>query len=404
MNRITIAAVGDTHADTSARFDEHQRVMAFIADDAAARGAQLMLHGGDWWERRSNSQERAAVGDWVQRVCESMPLVGVAGNHDDPIDVEWLARLRTKHSIHAFARPGVVHVAGCAIAALPWPRKANLLAAIGRAVSQEEASAVAQECLRAVLLGMGHELDALSGPRIFVGHVDVTGAKTDSGQPLVGADMGVGLADLGLVRADFYAFGHIHAGPATNTWQIGDAPALFTGAPRHNNWGESNPDKGYILAEFEEGESGRWRCVSHELVRTPCRPMLQLNGEFHPDHVGLPGDVVVPAGIALSGLPDDPADLRGAEVRVRYLVEADRRDEAREYAARARADLLERGAHSVKVEEQVVATTRARAPEVGRAQTLPEQLEAFWVAKGIDIDTERRARLLGRVAGLEGSR
>lgn len=254
--------------------------------------------------------------------------------------------------------------------------------------------------MRAVLAGLGQSLAGFDdGPRILASHAMVSGSMTSTGQPLVGCHHELGLADLALAHAHFVALGHVHL---PQEWLIDEAPVVYPGSARRTSFGETE-EKGYVVAAFDQVD-GAWRCVGWERVATPCRPMLQLDGEFHPEHVGLPGDVVVPAGISLSGLPEDPAALRGAELRVRYLVEADRRDEAREYAARAKADLLERGAYSVKVEEQVVATTRARAPEVGRAQTLPEQLEAFWASKGIDIDTERRARLLGRVAGLEANR
>lgn len=400
MSHLRVAVVADSHFDLGSRFEECVEVHRWISEDIRGRQVDLVVHSGDVYERASRPEERSAVAEWAQAVTTNAPLVVVRGNHDAVGDLALLRRLRTNFDLIVEEAAGVHRVptrrGPVSVACLAWPRKAHLAALVGDG-DLERADG---DALRAALRGMGHEMERFEGPRILLAHAMVRGSVTSTGQPLVGCDHELGLGDLGLADADLYALGHIHRG---QEFSMGEAPCIYPGSPRRTAFGELE-EKGYIVAEFEEGESGRWRCMSHELVRTPCRPMLQLEGEFHGEHVGLPGDVVVPAGIALSGLPDDPADLRGAEVRVRYLVEADRRDEAREYAARARADLLERGAHSVKVEEQVVATTRARAPEVGRAQTLPEQLEAFWVAKGIDIDTERRARLLGRVAGLEGSR
>lgn len=401
MSHLRVAVVADSHFDAGSRFQECIDVHWWIAEDIRDRGVDLVVHSGDVYERASRPEERSAVAEWAQKVTTTAPLVIVRGNHDQVGDLALLRRLRTVHELVIEEAAGVHRVptkrGPVSVACLAWPRKAHLAALVGDG-DLERADG---DALRAVLRGIGHEMERFEGPRVLLAHAMVRGSLTSTGQPLVGCDHELGLADLGLVDADLYALGHVHRG---QEFSIGAAPCIYPGSPRRTAFGELE-EKGYIIADFEESDGGRWRCVSHALVRTPCRPMLQIEGEFHGEHVGLPGDVVVPAGLALSGLPEDPAELRGAEVRVRYLVEADRRDEAREHAARAKADLLERhGAHSVKVEEQVVATTRARAPEVGRAQTLPEQLEAFWASKGIELDQERRARLLGRVAGLEGSR
>lgn len=400
MSHLTVAVVADSHFDAHSRFEECIEVHRWIAEDIRDREVDLVTHSGDVYERASRPEERSAVAEWAQEVTTNAPLVVVRGNHDAVGDLALLRRLRTTFDLIIEEAAGVHRVptrrGPVSVACLAWPRKAHLAALVGDG-DLERADG---DALRAVLRGMGHEMERFEGPRILLAHAMVRGSVTSTGQPLVGCDHELGLGDLGLADADLYALGHIHRG---QEFSIDEAPCIYPGSPRRTAFGELE-EKGYILARFEEGEGGRWRCVSHELVRTPCRPMLQLNGEFHGEHVGLPGDVVVPAGIVLSFLPGDPGDVRNAEVRLRYLVEADRRDEAREYAARARADLLDRGAYSVKVEEQVVATTRARAPEVGRAVTLPEQLEAYWASKGISLDAERRARVLGRVAGLEGSR
>jgi hypothetical protein len=86
---------------------------------------------------------------------------------------------------------------------------------------------------------------------------------------------------------------------------------------------------------------------------------------------------------------------------VRYLVDADKREAARRAAAELRADLLARGAVSVRVEEQVEATTRARAPEVAEARTLPEQLRAFWEPRDIAVAPARQRRVFDLLTTLE---
>ena len=61
---------------------------------------------------------------------------------------------------------------------------------------------------------------------------------------------------------------------------------------------------------------------------------------------------------------------------------------------------IERG--PLKLEEVVDVETRARAPEVAQARTLPDQLQEYWKATGFE-PRERREPLLSRLAELEVS-
>ena len=66
-----------------------------------------------------------------------------------------------------------------------------------------------------------------------------------------------------------------------------------------------------------------------------------------------------------------------------------------------RDDLLARGALSVKTEERVVATVRARNPEVAAAKTLDEKLGALWRSRRTEPEPERAQRLLSKVLQVE---
>jgi hypothetical protein len=101
----------------------------------------------------------------------------------------------------------------------------------------------------------------------------------------------------------------------------------------------------------------------------------------------------------LHGLGPDAE--RGAEVRFRYRVPADKRDAARAAASELRTELLAKGAVVVKLEEVVSTTVRARAPEVAAAKTLPDKLRAYWKAKGDEMAPERAERVLALALELE---
>jgi DNA repair exonuclease SbcCD nuclease subunit len=385
-----VALTADTHADENHRLAEHDRVLEFIADDAAARRCDLMLHAGDLFERaKSTAIERASVATWVRRVTEEMPLVAIAGNHDGELDVAWLGRLRTQKPIRALTRPDTIAIGGALVAGLPWPRKANLLAALGRPVSHEESGAIAQDCLRNVVRGLGAGLEGWDGPRILLAHVMIDGAQTDHSQPIVGADMAVSLTDLALARADFYACGHVHAG---QRWEINGAPCLYPSAPRHCNFGEPG-SKAYVVATFDEA-GGEWRCVDVESVPTPCAAMHLVEDEWGTDS-GSPDHYTWIVG--LHGEPYNEDDYRGSDVRFRYRVDSDQRDAARARLPEIRQYFDKRGVARLKVEEIVRPTLRARAPEIAKATTLEDQLGALWATKRPDLGDERRARLIAKL-------
>jgi DNA repair exonuclease SbcCD nuclease subunit len=295
-----------------------------------------------------------------------------------------LNMLEAPNRVTVLDRPHV-HVAraGLAVACLPWPRRAQLLAQLGRDVSHEQAGVVAQEALRDILRGLAHEVELTGLPSIGLCHVMIDGARTDHDQPIVGADMAVSLADLGLLRADYVACSHVHA---QQDWQWNGAPIVYAGAPYHCNYGEAGP-KGYVVVEYGDGGPPTWQRVA-----TPCQPMVLL--EYSWD-----GGAFMRGGHQLH--EEERGAVEGGDIRLRYHVPADQRDAARAAAAEVRAGLLEAGAERVTVDECVLQTTTARDTTVAKAKTVGEKLTALWALRGDDVAPERRARVLGRLAELE---
>jgi DNA repair exonuclease SbcCD nuclease subunit len=424
-----IALVGDSHFDESSRFEECIRVHRWIADDIERRSGDpetaidLLVHSGDVYERKSTPRERLAAASFFQAVSGSCPTLIVRGNHDAEEDLALLAHLEPNgpsylHRITVEERARVHSIAGIAIAAVAWPKKAALLAATG-VTSKEGGEQAAGDALRNVLRGLGATLAEHDAPRLLVMHAMVRNSVTSTGQPLVGMDMEIGLEDLALVGADAYALGHIHKG---QHWTIGGgqhggmaehvdfhgapggAPVIYPGSPRRTAFGELEP-KGYVIIEIEDAEDGdsvhaagrkENGRVTWTFVETPATPMVHIlanwtTSESPDDEDGTP---------RLYRHPENP-DVAGAEVRLRYVVASDARDAAKRAAIEYRDELLARGAVSVKLEEEVLATTRARAPEVAAAKTLPEKLTALRASRGEVLTDERRERLEGKLAVLE---
>lgn len=381
---MKIALIGDSHFDSSSRFAECIRVHEWIAADIARRGVGLVMHSGDVFERRSNPEERRAFADFVRAVTEHAPLIIVRGNHDALGDLALFRRLRTKHPVIVEEACGVHTVAGAAIACLAWPRKAQILAAAD-SMSVEEGAADAGDALRNVLRALGMALEQHDGPRVLLAHAMVRGSKTSAGQPLVGCDMEISIGDLALVNADFIALGHVHM---PQEWEgsdaLGGAPVVYPGSPRRTAFGEVE-EKGYVIAELN-GRDVRW-----ERIATPCAPMLLVEGQYDEELGAVDPGLNVPTR----------ETAVGAEIRFRYEVPADAREAARRKADEWRHLWLGYGAAHVKVEEVVIASTRARAPEVAEARTTWAQLEAHWASRNDSPAPERLPALKEKLSTIE---
>ncbi len=377
-----IALVADSHFDETSRFDECLWLHGWIAEDAAQRGCSAWVHAGDVYERRSTPRERMAAATWVQRMAEAVgPGLIVRGNHDNLSDLPLLARLDTDgRGVTVVEDARVVELAGVGVACLAWPQKARILAMMPEA-GKEAGDQAAVAALRNVLLGLGAHLADHHGPTLFLGHVMVRGSMTSTGQPLIGADLELGLEDFGLCRADAYLLGHIHL---PQHWDIDGAPVIYPGSPRRTAFGEVE-EKGYVVVEV--GDHG---LIGWERVTTPARRMVLISVEAART---VDGEIV---------FDDDGAepDVAGAEVRLRVEVDADLRIPARAAAEERKRRMIEAGAVAVKIEESVRATTRARAPEVARAVTLEQKIDALWQAQAFEPG-ERRASLFGKLREIE---
>jgi len=379
-----LALVADTHADGRSRFEDYKRIMLWIAADAAARGCDAMAHAGDVFERRSTSEERIAVAEWMTAVTDEMPLAVVAGNHDDPRDIDLLNRLAGGHDIWAASSPATIRLGGFRFCLLPWPRTAHLLASLppGHAGNGEDD---AKTALRAILTGWGG-MARDEEPRILLSHAMVRGSRTSTSQPpLVGQELELSLDDLACAEADFVALGHIHLGQEwaidAGNWRV---PVVYPGSPRRCNFGETE-DKGYVVATFDGNH-----CVEWDRIPTPAPPMLHVSGEWKD------GELVT--DLTAEQLAQIGA---GAEVRLRYDVAASEREPARA-AAEARAEQLRGAGATVKVEDRLRIETRARAPEVARALSVADKLVAYWDSTNDDC-VGRRDPLLAKLHDLEAS-
>lgn len=369
---IRILATGDTHIEEGSRFEECKRVLRWFVSEVERAKPDLVLHPGDVYDKASTPAEREFAAEFFQALARVCPVVLVKGNHDAPRDLQILAQLEAAHEIQVVEDARVVRVRGVAVAAMAWPSRAGQID-----------DGVAREAVRATLSGLGAELCAHDGPKVLLGHFDVSGATTGAGQPLIGGSLTVSLADLALAGADAIVMGHIHQ---AQDWLVGETPAAYCGSPYRTDFGEMEP-KSVLSVGFEFGRA------AIERMPTPARPMVDVEAHWHSE-----------LGAFLELDPHAPPPA-GADVRFRYTVDADRRAIAGKAAAEIKAAWLAEGAGcaTVKLEPEVLATTRARegTPAVAQARTLAEKLPLFWTSRKDVPDPIRASRLLSRLALLE---
>jgi DNA repair protein SbcD/Mre11 len=393
---LRIAHTSDLHIDERGRMDDVRFVLRSFLQSAAEREVDLIVIAGDHFERRSTPAERVVLADFLQSAAEIAPVFAVRGNHDQLRDLEVFSRLETKHPLHLFERPTAepesapfVHLmdASVGLIALPWFDKAHLVAGLDAEVDQEMTRHQTIGAARALLTCLRTEatrIRAAGAIPILAGHVMVAGSEVSTGQTLIGTTVELSPADLLEVGAAYAALGHIHM---HQLWHGGRV--AYSGSPHRCNHGETER-KGYLLATLDDDGS----FVSNEFVELPARRMVHLEADLT-DIGAAPGHAT-----KRSFVPGfDPEACAGALVRFRYRVRAE--DLHLVDVASLEMLIRQAGAEDVKLEAIVQSETRARAPEIVTADTLPEKLDAYLQSKSIEVDEPTRSRLHAKLGVIE---
>ena len=400
---IRVAHTGDTHiAVNHKRWLTLDRALRDMTSQIADAHPDLIVHAGDLGEPHPSAQDLYCQAIFLQRLAGICPVVLVAGNHDSVPHLDVLARVDTDHPLWistspdtlALMRGEILHLGDidpseiesvdCVIHALPWTAKARVrswyMQTTGHAAPEEEADRIAQEFLSQMFMGMRAERQAVNytGPSILLGHLDVSGAKLDSGQPNAAAGMSVSVHDLAQATTSATLLGHIHA-----QQELGDGEGIwYSGSPCRLSWGEAGADeKGWGLLEFDSQNH-----VTHEYMDIDSPRLWAVEAEWgeeaetHPTNpdacIGVWQFVKVPDKPSLSDLlsedigPDD-------ELRFRYHVPDDQREAVKAIRAREVKGYWRGNPENITYEPIVEPTDHARAPEIA-SQTDPVDMLGTW--------------------------
>ncbi|MCW5893321.1 MAG: hypothetical protein KIT14_22635 [bacterium] len=382
---VRIGKTGDIHLTEGPRFEDTKRCAYWVADDGRAQGVQLWSVDGDLAgttvPHRQTTLERNALDDWFLYLAETAPVVVLYGNHDAAGDLDRIGKLKGKHPIHLFDRPGSVELAGVRVLAFPYPHKMDWLALAGAAGTIDEQLAAIQHAIRTLFEGWKAEVEIAHRrgmPVVFSGHAAIEGSVLAGGEVLApGGEIELPVAVLQALGCDFASTNHIHMGQEY-------APGIWSaGSPNRSKFDETD-EKGYLIVDVEAGMPP----LVHRRL-TPARRFVTVDAKWAqtPDGTwGWERDDV------------DAAALDGAEVRVRVAIP----EEA--WSTCPVADLeAEFGALAVdvQVDRSIVPTVRTRSEEIRTARTTADKVNAWWDSLGetgpAPEQRERALRWLPRI-------
>jgi len=320
MTRIAFTA--DLHADDfgqkldpetglNARWVDTIDMVRWVAADARARKADVLVVGGDFTEGRHPAPWRVAQ---ILQALDAFdgPTVLARGNHDG---------LRAGRSIVdvlasgrpgwvGFSRPGVTVTADVAIAVLPFLDAHWLRAQPGfDSVPEAEVLRVLAQQYLVIAGGLYAEAAALAPRSILVVHQGLSGGlMSDTQRAFLGdKTLVVDGRALGAIGFDAVLAGHFHLHQVLQA----DPLVAYAGAPYRTDFGEEHQAKGYMVVDVDAA-GVRW-----EFVETPARRFVTVDASAwpeDPEHGGPDSRILRDAVVRVVNLPpeDDVADVRRA--------------------------------------------------------------------------------------------
>jgi exonuclease SbcC len=326
-----IMLVGDMHLKDK-RLNDIAEAWRRAVSLASKNGVDLIAQAGDVFDHVNVYGKNEVVGTIYDAFLspyrdQEKPIrtIIIPGNHDigGAMDKDALTPIDCYPWITVARRPEVVDVMpGLSVCAVPWVSRSNL---VSKLVQRGSSPGDAAGKVGNALSDLFHELRSKVEERrrsgrfvLFLGHLEVTGAKLTGGQVQSGGAFEFSPASLASIGASAYALAHIHI--------------------RQPVPGLPNPNDGYLgaLCQLSFGEEGNAagcrvievagdKIVSDQWVNNSASPRyvtvssLEEKGFRDVDHVRLRAETrpdVLPAGIIFERLrhPDDVQSPRAGRM------------------------------------------------------------------------------------------
>lgn len=281
MTRIAFTA--DLHADDfgskvdpetglNARWVDSVGMVRWVAEDAAARGADILIVGGDFTEGRHPAPWRVAQ---IGEAIDAFPgrKVLVRGNHDGQRDGRSIVDVLAGGRVDSigFSRPGVCMIGDVAIAAIPFLDPHWLRAQPGYgSVPEADVLRVLAEQYLVIAGGLFAEAAKVARRRILVVHQGLSGGLMSDTQAAFLGDktLTIDARALGAIGWDAVLAGHFHLHQVLQA----DPLVAYSGSPYRTDFGEEHQAKGYLVVDVD-AKGVRW-----EFVETPARRFVTIDG------------------------------------------------------------------------------------------------------------------------------
>lgn len=361
--------LGDLHLGPNSRNPDRIAALKQAVDEQDYPGVSAWLWPGDLNHGRMGIEDRNVLAHYLQRMADRAPVVLCYGNHDLPGDLDVFAKLKATWPIYVVSRPTVLRVplatipdSHASIFVLPYPTRAGLVAAGTPSACIVDA---ARQALDVIFMDAAEQLRvavATGDIAMMIGHVNVAGSITSSGQPNIGSEIEIDHSMLQRLPSGLYiGLNHIHRAQC-----LLPTCATYAGSMCRLDWGETEP-KRYLVVEYDGGEPGH-AVVSRDL---DVAPMFHVEGDLA--RSGFVWHIVGCACGGCSESKDHPLDWRGTEVRVRYRFAAHEKSVLDESLVRAPFA----GAKRLELDPIAVRDRAIRRPEVAAATTVGEKVAAF---------------------------
>lgn len=215
----------------------------------APRPVSVWLMPGDLNHGRMTIEDRNYLARRLKAMADEAPIVICYGNHDLPGDLDVFALLGSVWPIRVIARPQTVCFATstgemAAVFVLPFPTRAGL---VGAGVPSDQIGTAARQALDAIFMQAATDLrDATADGYVplMIGHVNVAGSITSSGQPNIGQEIEIDQALLDRLGPIYKGLNHIH-----KAQEIGSA--VYAGSCCRLDYGEIEA-KRYLVIDYLE--------------------------------------------------------------------------------------------------------------------------------------------------------
>lgn len=340
----------------------HARLEDYLAslDQAVAYAveheADVFLVAGDIYKTKDPSAtHQREFARRVQRLTAAgIQVVLLVGNHDmparhgdaNPLDIYASLQLpgvtifRKPDLVRIETRGGPIQVAG-----MPHLSRGFLMARqehVPRTLHESERllEKTIDEILQALAADVNPEL-----PAVLTAHLSIDVATLGSERDLMlGKGLTLPLASLALPAFDYVAMGHIHKPQVLGTKPV----CIYPGSLDRIDFGEERDDKGFYWVTLSPGEA------CYERVGVDVRPFVTIRVDLC--------DEEDPAAALLKAVKRH--DVKGAVVRLAYVIQAERANAVDEAAVR---EALTEAFDMVWRPELVQGATRGRHPELTQA-------------------------------------